>query len=148
MYHRMMEDCTRRLVLMRRRSRFSATPCSSLPSREGLKMHLLVMRMAKSRRLTGENGCKISLTTEDLRNACFAVFCRSSNLTVKFFGRKSAPIKGETVFQVSCLNSQSCKNNQPNLFQGPLFGAQMCHVILTGQFNTSTIFTSRCWGSV
>ena len=25
-------------------------------------------------------------------------------------------MKGETVFQVSCLNSQSCKNNQPNCF--------------------------------
>ena len=41
-------------------------------------------------------------------------------------------MKGETVFQVSCLNSQSCKNNQPNcFFQGPLFSAQMRHMIVT-----------------
>ena len=25
-------------------------------------------------------------------------------------------MKGETVFKVSCLNPQSCKNNQPNCF--------------------------------
>ena len=41
-------------------------------------------------------------------------------------------MKDETVFQVSCLNSQSCKNNQPKgFFQGPLFSAQMRHVIVT-----------------
>ena len=40
-------------------------------------------------------------------------------------------MKGETVFQVSCLNSQSFENNQPNcFFQGPLFSAQMCYVIV------------------
>ena len=35
------------------------------------------------------------------------------------------------MFQVSCLNSQSCKNNQPKyFFQGPLFNVQMCHMIV------------------
>ena len=48
----MMEGCTKRLVLMQRRSRFSATPNRSLPSSETLKIRLLVMRMAKFRSLT------------------------------------------------------------------------------------------------
>ena len=95
-------------------------------------MRLFVMRMAKSRSLTSENGRKISLTPEDLQNGCFAVFCRNGNRVVNFFGLKGAPMKGETVFQVSCLNSQSCKNNQPNcFFQEPLFSAQIHHVIVT-----------------
>ena len=49
-----------------------------------------------------------------------------------FFGLKGVPMNGETVFQVSCLNSQSCKNNQPNcVFQGPLFSSQVGHMIVT-----------------
>ena len=69
----------KKTALLRRRSRFSATPQSSLPSREKSIIRLFVMRMAKSRSLTSENGCKISLTPEDLQNGCFAVFCRNGN---------------------------------------------------------------------
>ena len=44
-------------------------------------------------------------------------------------GLKDAPIDTSFVPQVSCLNSQSCGNNQPNLFsEGPL---QLHHVTVT-----------------
>ena len=42
---------------------------------------------------------------------------------------KDAPIDTSFVPQVSCLNSQSCGNNQPNLLsEGPL---QLHHVTVT-----------------
>ena len=59
---------------------------------------------------------KVDVTQEDLQNGCFAVFCKNGNRAVNFFGLKDALMKGKTVFQVSCLNSQSCKNNHPNCF--------------------------------
>ena len=44
-------------------------------------------------------------------------------------GLKDAPIDTSFVPQVSCLNSQSCGNNQPNLFsKGPLHRVQLHHV--------------------
>ena len=75
-------------------SRFSATPHSSLSSQETSIICLFVMRTAKSRSLTSENGYKISLTPEDYQNCCFAVFCRNGNGAVKFFWAQRCSYEG------------------------------------------------------
>ena len=50
--------------------------------------------------------------------------------------------------QVSCLNSQSCRNNQPNLFsEGPLYRVQLHHVTVTLHIGTLTMLISGGWGS-
>ena len=90
------------------------------------------MQIPKSGSLTSKNGGIISLTPEDLRNHSFAVFSINCKRAVIVLGLKDAPIDTSFVPQVSCLNSQSCGNNQPNLFsEGPLHRVQLHHVTVT-----------------
>ena len=87
------------------------------------------MLIPKSGSLTSKNGGIISLTPEDLRNHSFAVFTINCKCAVGFLG---LTIDTSFVPQVSCLNSQSCGNNQPNLFsEGPLHRVQLHHVTVT-----------------